>query len=93
MFAIEIENAMRKHARQSYPDECCGVVMNNEYIPLDNISPTPKSLFEIDSGEYLKLSRHSEIQAIIHSHTNGNASQVKPIFKVKLIVMCLGVLS
>lgn len=63
---------MREYARQQYPNECCAVIMNNELIPLDNISKNPTHHFEIDSGEYIKLEKSGKIQAIIHSHTNGD---------------------
>lgn len=56
--------AIRNHAREAYPHECCGVVINGTYVPMDNLSDTPKTAFKMDLEGL-------EPEAIVHSHPDG----------------------
>lgn len=63
------KQAIIQHAKACYPAECCGVIINDTYYPCTNIAPLGQ--FEIDPSEYLALQELGEIQAIVHSHPDG----------------------
>lgn len=65
----KLKNAIRIHAKDCYPNECCGLIVGDMYYPCDNIAPNPKDSFEIDPVALVELS--GEIQAIVHSHPDG----------------------
>lgn len=64
---------IRTHAKSCYPDECCGLIIENKYYPCINIASNPQCHFEIDPMQFIELSELGDIQAIVHSHPNGNA--------------------
>ena len=59
------------HAQDVYPNECCGVIIDGQYHPCTNIAPNPANAFEIDTAEWVVLSNRGDIEAIVHSHPNG----------------------
>ena len=62
------------HAKICYPAECCGLIIDGQYYPCDNVAPNPAEHFEIDYLDMVEMQEyHGEIQAIVHSHPNGNA--------------------
>lgn len=69
----QLKSAIKNHALSCYPSECCGLVINNIYHPCNNIAPNPSDNFEIDPVDFVELSSLGDIQAIVHSHPNGNA--------------------
>lgn len=66
---MEITNIdiLQSHLLSCYPQEGCGIVINNTFIPVENISDNPADSFEMDKNIY--LDNENELQAIIHSHT------------------------
>ncbi|TWV81505.1 C40 family peptidase [Moraxella sp. VT-16-12] len=69
----QLKSAIITHAKAVYPSECCGLVINGTYHPCNNIAPNPVDTFEIDPVQFIELSALGDIQAIVHSHPNGNA--------------------
>lgn len=65
------QQAIFAHALTCYPCECCGLIVDGDYYPCVNVATEPQAQFEIDPVEYLRLSELGEIQAIVHSHPNG----------------------
>ena len=41
--------------------------------PCDNITPNPYEHFEIDPKDFARAESMGQIQAIVHSHPDGNA--------------------
>lgn len=68
----KLKKAIQAHAAQVYPSECCGVIVNKEYIPCRNISEN-KDQFEIHHEDLAKAEDLGEIQAYVHSHPNATA--------------------
>lgn len=66
------ENAIRLHAMQEFPRECCGVVIvrkgREKYIPCRNIDESPNDAFIIDPHDFLAAEEQGEVVAIVHSH-------------------------
>ena len=55
-----------KHAQEEYPNESCGMVINNKYKPYKNIAHDTVNEFEIDPRNYIR--NEGDIEFIIHSH-------------------------
>ena len=68
----KLKKAIQAHAAEVYPSECCGVIVNKEYIPCRNISDN-KDQFEIHPEDLAKAEDLGEIQAYVHSHPNASA--------------------
>lgn len=69
-----IKEAIHAHAKRCYPAECCGLIIDGQYYPCDNVAPNPAEHFEIDYLNMVEMQEyHGEIQAIVHSHPDGNA--------------------
>lgn len=70
MFDQEILDAIKKHARQEYPKECCGIITDEGYVPLENIHETPETNFKLPDRIF-ELLVEDKIKAIVHSHPDG----------------------
>ena len=67
---------IEQHFKAQYPREGCGVVAvvkgRKRWFPCTNIAEDGED-FIIDSQEYLKLKRTTDIVAIVHSHPDASA--------------------
>lgn len=74
----------QEHARASFPEESCGFIVGEKYLPMKNTAKDPSEhtsdatscgcrlcAFSISDADYLKYSRG--LQAVVHSHPNGPA--------------------
>ncbi|MPW86907.1 phage tail protein, partial [Moraxella catarrhalis] len=43
-----IKEAIHAHAKICYPAECCGLIIDGQYYPCDNVAVNPTEHFEID---------------------------------------------
>jgi proteasome lid subunit RPN8/RPN11 len=71
------------HARAAFPEESCGFIVSNQYIPMKNMAADPalhtddpecpcrRCAFKVADAEYLRYA--SALQAVVHSHPNGPA--------------------
>lgn len=63
------------HARDEYPKECCGIVVEEagqfRYIPCDNIHAEPEKAFEIDPKITIEWMQRGALRACVHSHPDG----------------------
>lgn len=69
-----LKNAIHAHAKEVYPNECCGVVIHGNYHPCTNIANDQTNHFEIDPVDLVALSEIGEVEAIVHSHPNGTTT-------------------
>ena len=82
-FPVAFQDA-KAHARKTFPEESCGLVVNGGYVPCENIAADPEKheegnincscrlcSFEIDPLVYAKYSAAGSIDMVIHSHPNG----------------------
>ena len=68
----KLKKAIQSHAEKCYPRECCGVIVNNQYIACRNIAQHDHQ-FEIHHKDLAKAEDMGEIQAYVHSHPNASA--------------------
>lgn len=61
----------KEHALEATPQEACGVLVDNTYYPCRNLADKPNNDFILDPKDYLKARAKGKIQAIIHSHPEG----------------------
>ena len=57
---------LKEHILACYPMEACGVVIQNKFIPVENVHIDPINNFSFSQKDCLKF---SDVDAIIHSHT------------------------
>lgn len=68
LFTREVELAAKAHAKEVYPEESCGIVVDNTYFPMKNIAADKLNDFMIDPANLVD----KEVQAIIHSHPDAD---------------------
>lgn len=71
------------HARDAFPEESCGFIVDGRYLPMKNTAGDPElhkndpdcgcrlCAFKIADADYLQHA--ASIQAVVHSHPNGPA--------------------
>ncbi len=60
----------RDHVLRSFPQEACGVLVEDGYKPCVNASSSPNTHFTIRAEELIQIEvEHGPIQAVLHSHT------------------------
>lgn len=64
------ENAIIKHLRSEFPYEGVGVIINDKYIPCENVAQNPEEHFDIGKKQYKELRALGEFQAVVHSHND-----------------------
>lgn len=72
------ETTIREYILSQYPNEACGVISNDTFYPIKNISETPELSFKMDPIELLVHQKQYEIEYIVHSHTY--TQDRKPLF-------------
>ncbi|WP_290889355.1 C40 family peptidase [Arenimonas sp.] len=71
--------AIRAHAAQVYPRECCGLLLRHgaaiSYAPCRNLATAPEEQFILDPEAWaLAEDTADSIEAIVHSHPNASAN-------------------
>lgn len=56
---------MQEHAIRCAPNESCGIIVDLDYIPLENMSQTPRHSFQLPNNY---MTAYGQVQAIVHSH-------------------------
>lgn len=79
MINAKIKMEIMRHAKEVYPQECCGVVTQKSrvqrYHRIDNVHPDPENHFMMDVSQYAEvMDSDQEIIAIAHSHTGDGAT-------------------
>lgn len=78
MLNAKMKLAIFQHAREVYPQECCGVVTQKgrvqKYHALTNIHREPEEHFEPDHAEYAEALEAGTLIAVVHSHTGDGAT-------------------
>lgn len=75
MFESCLEPA-KQDAISRYPEESCGVIVNDTYISCKNISAKPLEGFEIDKETLKQYIIEGTLQAVIHSHPYDKLSTI-----------------
>lgn len=67
---LSVIQSIQDHAVNDYPNEACGFVLSEGYLPQVNISDTPDRTFKI-SARATKWAQKNGLLAVVHSHANG----------------------
>lgn len=59
-------------AKERYPNEACGFIIDGEYVPKRNIADEPTKTFQIHKNAYLAAERKGGLDAVVHSHPDGD---------------------
>jgi proteasome lid subunit RPN8/RPN11 len=67
-FGGEIDRQIRIHAKEEYPKESCGLIVDDYYMPCNNVHEEPEDYFRIDPKDSLRAHKAGEVRAVVHSH-------------------------
>lgn len=69
VFVDEIYNQIKEHAQDTFPKECCGLILDDgSVVAIHNCAANPVSEFKIHPMDYLRYEKRTAF--IYHSHTN-----------------------
>jgi proteasome lid subunit RPN8/RPN11 len=64
---------IKRHALEAYPDESCGLVVNDMYYPCRNMATLPKQHFVLNPEDYATCEDKGAIELVVHSHPDTNS--------------------
>lgn len=67
-YFTDCHDAIKSHAAKEYPNEACGIIINDEYQPCRNLALNPKEHFKIPIQ--VLMAADTKLQAIVHSHAD-----------------------
>lgn len=70
-FSKEVIDDAIEHAKEEYPKESCGLVINDKYLKCKNIAKDPLNDFEIDQNIVIKYRLNKSLKGVIHSHIDA----------------------
>ncbi len=77
MLTKKVLAAVLRHAEQTYPDECCGLIIRvgraHQYVECVNTHTSPGDEFRIAPDEYAAAEDVGEIVAVVHSHPDATS--------------------
>ncbi len=59
-------NEFKQHIIDTYPQEGCGLIVDDIFIPIKNIAEDPCNFFQMDNEDVIQ----HKITAVLHSHCN-----------------------
>ena len=62
--------ALRNHAEEKAPNEMCGFIVDDKFIPVKNKADDPEANFKLSGKDFIEASMQGEIKCIVHSHNN-----------------------
>ena len=68
---LSIQQAVANHAREVFPEEACGFVVDGQIVKCKNDHPFPLSNFAIQAKDYARAESLGTIEAVYHSHPEG----------------------
>lgn len=86
-FSEETINAIKFHAVSQYPNESCGIIVADQYIPCENIATDPRNGFKIADSVIVEAG--SNLRAIVHSHPDGNPSPSEADMRSQMAFGCI----
>ena len=64
------------HAKEQFPRESCGAIIQGDYVPFANVSDKPENSFEIKDEQWFEQYIGGNIDCIVHSHNDFNTASV-----------------
>jgi cell wall-associated NlpC family hydrolase len=68
---------MKRHAMEQFPEESCGVLTEDAYIPIPNVAEQPHVDFLMAAAPWHELYLSGVVRAVVHSHSSGTAHPSK----------------
>lgn len=72
LFGADAIRAAQAHARAEFPKESCGYIAGGVYVACENLADDPLTQFRLVDGAFADRLDAGEVQAVVHSHPNGN---------------------
>lgn len=74
-FDQDLINQAIQHAKEVFPEESCGAVIDNKYERFANRADDKINSFRIEDKHFEDMYRNERIQCVIHSHNDDAVSQ------------------
>ena len=72
LLSLDVRRAVEAHAMACYPEEACGAITPDGFVPLANVAPAEKRTEWFDCMvEAAVLQAEGRLIALVHSHPNG----------------------
>lgn len=75
MLNEKLKSEIAKHAAAEVPRESCGFIVRHSdgltYLPCPNVSQNPEETFEISSDDWVRAEESGTVEAVVHSHPDG----------------------
>ena len=76
-----------KHAKEQYPNESCGAIIDGKYTPFQNLAEDKSDTFLIKDTDFTTAYIQNRVEAVIHSHNDyERASKQDQIQQLELEV-------
>lgn len=64
---------IEEHALKCFPNEMVGCVVGGTFVPLENVSSSPRDRYQLKSKDKVMLFEMGDsLEALVHSHTNND---------------------
>ena len=71
IFSKEAIDGAIEHCRLKWPEEGCGAIINDEFVPFENEAEDKEKDFLINDNRFYEEYENGKIQCVIHSHENS----------------------
>lgn len=94
-YSIDEKAALKAidHAKQVFPEESCGAIINNEYVPFENKADEKEEFFIIDDEVFDSAYLAGVVEVIIHSHNNSPRASIGDQVQQKELVVPFGIIN
>lgn len=75
-FDDDVVNEAIQHAKDEFPNECCGAISEGKYIKFKNEADNIEASFEIKDDLWYELYKNGKIDCLVHSHNDFNEASV-----------------
>jgi proteasome lid subunit RPN8/RPN11 len=82
-----------EHAKDEFPNESCGCIIDGFYEPFKNKSPSPEDSFLIQSDRFNRYYIEGRVECIIHSHNNYPYASVEDQDQQKEMEVPFGIIN
>ena len=65
-----------EHAKSEFPNECCGAIIEGDYVPFKNESENPDNAFVISDPVWYDAYIEAKIDCLVHSHNDWDKASL-----------------
>lgn len=86
-------NAAIRHAREDWPNEACGAIIDGHYKRFDNKAPDKSNSFLINDPHFNQAYIDGKVKVVIHSHNDWDKASVEDQEQQKALEVPFGIIN